>query len=365
MYSHLPINHPQPNAAEFIEILAGRTRSTRVPLVEYLVDAVLMKPILTQMLGRTWVEEGADRDSQKAALDNFIQFWYRMGYDFVRFERGLPFEEQHTYAHDPSMGAQGMRSWSDQHHGTIMTWEDFDKYTFPRVEDFDFYPFEYISSHLPEGMGLITCHAAGIFEHLSFIMSLEGLSLALYDAPDLVQAVSDRIGSLLVKFYEHLLQLDNLIAIFPGDDMGFRTGTLIHPDALRKYCLPWHKRFAAMTHVKGLPYFLHSCGNLTTIMDDLIDDVGINGKHSYEDAIIPVQDFQARYGERIAVLGGVDLNILTRATPDEVRAHARLLMQTCGARGKYAIGSGNSIPSYIPLQNYLALVDEANGFRLG
>lgn len=365
MYSHIPIANPQPNAVEFIEILTGRIASPRVPLVEYLVDAVLMKPILTQMLGRAWVEEGTDRDSQKAALDNFIQFWYRMGYDFVRFERGLPFKEQHTYAHDPSMGAQGMRSWSDQHHGTIMTWEDFDKYTFPRVQDFDFFPFEYISSHLPEGMGLITCHAAGIFEHLSFIMSLEGLSLALYDAPDLVQTVSDRIGNLLVKFYEHLLQLDNLIAIFPGDDMGFRTGTLIHPDALRKYCLPWHKRFAAMTHAKGMPYFLHSCGNLTTIMDDLIDDVGISGKHSYEDAIIPVQDFQARYGERIAVLGGVDLNILTRATPDEVRAHARLLMQTCGARGKYAIGSGNSIPSYIPLQNYLALVDEANGFRLG
>jgi uroporphyrinogen decarboxylase len=365
MYDNLPLKQPHPNAAEFIAILTGRTRSTRVPLVEYLVDDIVMKPIMTNVLGREWAVAGADRDSQKAMLDNFVQFWYRMGYDFVRFERGLPFEEQHFFAPDPTLGDDKQRSWPDEHHGAIMTWEDFEKYQWPRVEDFDFFPVEYINSHLPEGMGLISCHAAGIFEHLSFIMSLEGLSLALYDAPDLVQAITDKIGNLLVKFYEHLLGLDNLIAIFPGDDMGFRTGTLIHPDALRKYCLPWHKRFAAMTHAKGLPYFLHSCGNLTTIMDDLINDVGINGKHSYEDAIIPVQDFQARYGDRIAVLGGVDINILTLATPDEVRRHTRKLMQTCGARGKYAIGSGNSIPSYIPWQNYLAMVDEVNGFRLG
>ena len=42
----------------------------------------------------------------------------------------------------------------------------------------DFFPFEYISAHLPDGMGLITCHAGGIYEHLSWIMSYEGLCIA-------------------------------------------------------------------------------------------------------------------------------------------------------------------------------------------
>jgi uroporphyrinogen decarboxylase len=359
MLKHLPLAKPKPNAAEFIDILMGRSTSKRVPLVEYLVDDVVMKPIMTGMLGREWVD-GTDSDSQKRALDNFIAFWYHLGYDFVRFERGLPFAEQQFLAPDPTPGSSKQRAWPDEHHGTIMSWEDFEKYKWPKVEDFDFSPFEYINSHLPEGMGLISCHAAGVFEHLSFIMSLEGLSLALYDAPDLVQAITDAIGGLLTKFYAHLLDLDRLIAIFPGDDMGFRTGTLIHPDALRTYCLPWHKRFAAMTHAKGLPYFLHSCGNLTTILPDLIDDVCIDGKHSYEDAIIPVQDFQARYGGRIAVLGGVDLNRLAAGTADEVRQHTRFLIETCGARGRYAVGSGNSIPSYVPAANYLAMVDEAN-----
>ncbi|MCL4504979.1 MAG: hypothetical protein M1434_15005 [Chloroflexi bacterium] len=102
MLQHLPVANPQPNATEFIDILTGRVKSNRVPLVEYLVDDVLARPITTDLLGRRWVVEGADRASQKAALDNFIQFWYRLGYDFVRFERGLPFEEQKFLAPDPS-----------------------------------------------------------------------------------------------------------------------------------------------------------------------------------------------------------------------------------------------------------------------
>jgi uroporphyrinogen decarboxylase len=190
-------------------------------------------------------------------------------------------------------------------------------------------------------------------------MSYEGLCLALKEDPTLVRDVAGRIGGLMEGFYRHLLDLPGLVAVFPGDDMGFRTGTLISPSDLKTHVLPWHKRFAAMAHAKDLPYFLHSCGNLASLMDDLIDEVGIDGKHSFEDAILPAEEFQARYGGRIAVLGGLDLNILSAGTEEDVRKRTRRLIETCGARGRYAVGSGNSIPSYVPVGNYLALVDEA------
>jgi uroporphyrinogen decarboxylase len=356
---HLPLQTPRPDSGRFIDWLMGRTRRGKTPLVEYLVDEALMRPILEEMLGRPWAAWGADRAAQTAYLDNFIAFWYRMGYDFVRFERSLGFPTNKLETADTAPGSERTRSWVNQHEGIIRTWADFEAYPWPRTEDYDFFSYEYLSKHLPEGMGLIVSHAGGIFEHLSHIMSYEGLCLALHDAPDLVQAMSERIGGLMVEFYKHLLSLDNIIAIFPGDDMGFRTATLVAPKSLRQYVLPWHKRFAAMTHATGLPYFVHSCGNIIPIIEDLICDVGIDGKHSYEDAIIPVQDFQARYGDRIAVLGGIDLNILAGPDPQAVRQHTRFLIETCGARGRYAVGSGNSVPSYVPIDNYLAMVDEA------
>ena len=282
-----------------------------------------------------------------------------MGYDVVRFEEGLPFDEKHFDAQDPAPGSSKQRSWADQHHGTIATWEDFERFSWPPVEDKDFSAAEYIDGHLPEGMGFVSCHAGGIFEHLSGIMSLEGLCMAVYEQPDLVRAVADRVGETLLAYHRRLLEFDSLVAVFQGDDMGFRTGTLITPDQMRTYCLTWHKRFAAQAHEHGRPYFVHSCGNVESIMNDLIDEVGIDGKHSYEDAIIPVERFQERYGDRIAVLGGVDINILAGGSPDDVRARTRDLIETCGVRGRYAVGSGNSIPSYIPVPNYLAMVDEA------
>jgi uroporphyrinogen decarboxylase len=369
----LPLKNPRPDAKLFIDILMGR-RKAPPPLVEYIVDDVLMRPISEELLGRAWVPEGeqasgalrgasAGRDQQKAYLDTFIEFWRRMGYDFIRYERGLDFPERKLEMADTAPGSSKKRAWADQHVGGIMSWEDFERYPWPRIEDFDFFPFEYIDSHLPEGMGLLTCHAGGIYEHLSWIMSYERLCIALHDDPALVKAVADRIGGLLVGFYEHLLGLDRVIAIFQGDDMGFKTGTLLSPEALKTYCLPWQRKLAALAHGKGLPYFLHSCGNLLGIMEDLIEDVGIDGKHSFEDAIMPVQEFQRRFGERVAVLGGLDINILAGASPEEVRRRTGILMEECGARGRYAIGSGNSVPSYVPVPNYLAMVGEAAARR--
>jgi len=94
-------------------------------------------------------------------------------------------------------------------------------------------------------------------------------------------------------------------------------------------------------------------------MGDLIEDVGVDGKHSFEDAILPAPQFQRRYGQRLAVLGGVDVSVLARGSPGDVRRRVRELISECGPRGRFAIGSGNSIPSYVPVENYLAMLDEA------
>jgi uroporphyrinogen decarboxylase len=358
----LPLEHPRPDAREFVDILQGRRATGRVPLVEYLVDPTVMKPVVTGLLGRAWIEPGPDRRTQAAHLDNFIAFWRGLGYDVVRFESGLDFGENKLTAADAT-AAQGERAWADEHRGRIRNREDFERYPWPSLDNYDFFPFEYLDRNLPEGMGLVACHAGGIFEHLSWIMSYEGLCLALMEDPALVADVAAWIGALLEGFTRNLLGLENLVAVFPGDDMGFRTGPLVSPTDLKRIVLPWHAKLAALAHGRGLPYWLHSCGNLAMIMDSLIDDVGIDGKHSFEDAIVPAEEFQVRTGGRIAVLGGLDLNILSGGSADDVRRRTRRLVEMCGPRGRYAVGSGNSVPSYVPVGNYLAMVGQALDMR--
>jgi len=361
MFRNVPLSNPQPDAKRFIDVILGRADGSKPPLIEYIVDPTLTKPITTDLLGREWIDPAGDRESLSGYLDNFIQFWYRMGYDFVRFETAMPFPRGQLIIKDT--GADKDRAWVDEHNGPINSWEDFEKYPWPKVEEADFYIHEYINANMPDGMGLMTCHAGGMYEHLSYLFSYEKLCYALFDNRDLVRAVTDRLGELMAKYYEHLLDFDRVTAIFPGDDMGFKSGTLIGPDDLREFILPWHKKFAEMTHEKGLSYFLHSCGNLESIMEDLIEDVKIDAKHSYEDVIIPIDKFQEKYGDRIGVLGGVDVDILSVGSPEDVRKRVRHLLETCGARGRFALGAGNSVPSYIPLENYLTMVDEVNGFK--
>lgn len=360
MFDHLPIRNPHPDGGRFVRTILGQEHPARPPLFEYLADSEwIIRPVVTAMLGRRWVIPGDDRASQAAYLDNFIAFWYHLGYDVIKFERSLPWALTSVAAPDTATAGATTRGWADEHGGLIRSWADFERYPWPTIEQMDFFPFEYISQHLPAGMGLFLSHAGGPLEVLTRLMSYEGLALALHDAPDLVEAVAGRVGGLMAQMYIHLLQLPDVLGLFPGDDMGFRTATLISPKALRAYTLPWHKRFAALAHERGLVYCLHSCGNLATIMEDLIEDVRIDAKHSFEDVIMPVEAFQARYGGRIGVIGGLDVDRLAVGAPETVRARTRQLKEICGGRGRYILGSGNSIPNYIPVENFLAMVDEA------
>jgi uroporphyrinogen decarboxylase len=93
-------------------------------------------------------------------------------------------------------------------------------------------------------------------------------------------------------------------------------------------------------------------------MDDLIKDVKIDGKHSTEDAIMNIIDFRKKYPE-IAALGGVDINILGSSDESKIRSYVKNIMDNCMLEGKFALGSGNSIPNYIPIKNYLTMLDAA------
>jgi uroporphyrinogen decarboxylase len=143
-----------------------------------------------------------------------------------------------------------------------------------------------------------------------------------------------------------------------GDDMGFKTGPMIAPRHLRRFVFPVQKRIAAVAHEQGMPFILHSCGNLEAIMDDLIDDVGVDAKHSFEDVIEPVEFFTARYGDRAATIGGVDMDLLARGIPEQVRARTRKALAACAPSGSFILGSGNTIANYVPPANFLAMLDE-------
>lgn len=282
-----------------------------------------------------------------------------LGYDYVSSGlQNVSFPRQDLSAQDtaPARQSRQTRSWLDEHQGAIQSWQDFEEYPWPDPRKAATTELEWYSRHLPDDMCLCApCH--NVFEQVTWLMSYEGLSLAIYEQPDLVDAMFEKTGSIHYRMAEILVQFERVKFLFGGDDMGFKTQTMIAPEILIEKSLPWHGKMAKLAHEHGKLYLLHACGNLEAIMPAIIE-AGIDGKHSFEDAIEPVTVAKKRWGERIAVLGGIDVDFLARADEAALRKRVRETLEVCQPGGGYCLGSGNSIANYIPIDNYLAMLDE-------
>jgi uroporphyrinogen decarboxylase len=155
----------------------------------------------------------------------------------------------------------------------------------------------------------------------------------------------------------------NFAACRFGDDLGFKSSLLTNPATVRGHILPQYRRVIDRVHAAGGLFLWHSCGCIFEVMDDVIA-LGIDAKHSNEDCIAPFDRWITGYGDRIGLLGGFDMDFLCVNTPDviydKVREAGRRFRKS--ARG-YALGSGNSIPDYIPTDNYLAMIRGAQALR--
>jgi uroporphyrinogen decarboxylase len=105
-------------------------------------------------------------------------------------------------------------------------------------------------------------------------------------------------------------------------------------------------------------YFLHSCGKVDELMEDFIGDLKLDGKHSFQDNITPVWEYKEKWGDRIALLGGVDVDKMVSLPPEELRKYVRMVIERCAPGGRFAVGAGNSVPSYCSVENYLTMLDE-------
>lgn len=325
---------PRPDFEQLRKSLMRDGVPSCVPFYELFVNAEVMEPCLGKK-----IESRTD----------VVEFYYRAGYDYVP-----------TWVWIDLPGG----SLIDRSSGyPIKDWHTFEEYPWPSLDSVSIGEFEATIPVLPEGMKMVG-QTGGIFETAEKLAGYEQLCYMIADDPELVQAIFDRLYALYEAMYRAMASIPQVGALVISDDLGFKTQTMIAPDDLRRYVLPGHKMLAEIAHDIGKPCILHCCGNLSEIMEDIIEDVRIDAKHSYEDSIMPVTEAKRLYGDRIAILGGFDVDRLCRNTEDEVRQYTRMLIEECGRGGGYCLGSGNSIAPFVPVGSYLAMLDEAWKMRM-
>lgn len=303
-----------------------------------------------QLHERFGIWDGIDANSPTAAWDRLIASHRFLGHEYFRvFPPGARL-----------VAPRREGEWTHEGRGAVSTWEAFESYTWPAARDADLSVLDYYDRMLPEQMRVF--HVMDIWEVVRDSMGFETVCLALYEEPDLVTAVFERIGRFVVEVVEACLDHPCYGAVYLSDDLGYRTSLMIAPRHIRELILPWHRRIAEMAHRKGKLFFFHSCGMMYDLIDDYIDDVKIDAKHSFEDNVLPVQEVKRRWGDRLSLLGGMDVDFLARQSPDAVRRKTRDTLEVCHPGGGYLLGSGNWVTEYIPLDNYLAMLDEGRRF---
>lgn len=283
-----------------------------------------------------------------------IQAFHNAGYDYTTMH-GSDFH----FANDKHQNA-GAKSMSLNEGAVITDWESFEKYPWADPSDADYSMLDKLPAYLHDGMRLIVYGPGGVLENVIFLLGFDTLCYLLADDPALVGEVFNAVGSRLVKYYEICTPYPAVGALISNDDWGFNSQTMMSVKDMRKFVFPWHEKIVATIHAGGKPAILHSCGNLDPVMDDIINVIKYDAKHSYEDKIIPVEQAYEKWGDQIAILGGIDLDFICRSTPEAVYNRSVEMLERTSKKGGYALGSGNSIPYYVPTKNYLAMIAAVN-----
>lgn len=327
----------KPDFRNNMEVVLNRGIPSRPTLFEFFLNDRLYNKLV-------------DKPEGLSNIERIVQAFNSAGYDYATVHpTDFSFAPPH-HAQDKTISIN---------EGIIADRAAFDQFHWKNPEDYSLEEYLKIPEYLPDGMKIIPYGPSGVLENAVDLMGYENLCMMIYDDEQLVYDLFEKVGTTLLKYYDMAIHNDFVGAVISNDDWGFNKQTMLSPADMRRFVFPWHKAITDLCHKAGKPVILHSCGNYDAIIDDIINDMKYDARHSYEDNITPVeQAYQALQGQ-IAVLGGIDMNFMVTKTPEEITARAESLIAEGMKHGGYALGTENSVPEYIPDEHYFAMVKAA------
>lgn len=337
-------------------VRAARNNCTDyIPLYEHNVDLTVIEQITdTDLQSRFY-----SKDENK--LDEYFkiigEFHSNQGYDVYSFEGCF------TQLIQKGKGLTGEAGPLFQNDEDLLSfpWDDLTDRYFELFKPY----FDSIRRTMIPGMKIVGGVGNGVFETIQDFIPYTELAYLEIDNPDMFSELWKKVGKSLYKVWVVLLnEYSDILAVGRfGDDLGFKSAPLLSPQNIVHHIIPQYKKIIKEVKSRNIPFLLHSCGAIFDVMDDLID-VGIDAKHSNEDAIAPFQQWVDDYGQKIGNFGGLDMDIICRESDENIRIYIQAVMANFSEKSKgLAIGTGNQIASYVPPQNFLTMVDEIRKIR--
>ncbi len=294
-----------PDFGRFEAVISRRRLPDRVPLAEIGVDLEFMKAFLGKPV---------------TDLPTVCEWWKTAGYDYTLLQvRGQPLPDSaQEKIVDGVFRNDGPDTASSFDPYGVHDDQSFESYPWISPEAIYFKDVDLIENCLAEGMKLVV-NVGPIFRGILGCMGFEGFAVASLEKPALVKAVADKMGQIVVTSVENLVQRHYVGGIWLGDDSAYTRGLMASPDFFRTYIYPYYTQIGKLCRQHQKLYLFHSDGQLLEVFDDLIG-CGIQAIHPNEPTSVDIVELKQQWGDRLAFVGNIDMDMLSRGTPQPCRS---------------------------------------------
>lgn len=260
--------------------------------------------------------------------------------------------------------------WQDDGHGMITTYHPMEEgYDYINRANFpdpmDERRFIRADKWIADNPGMY--HLATVwftlFERLWMLRGFNNMLIDPYLNENEFLELKERVLEINLRMIDQWLKRP-VDGVFFSDDWGSQKSLLISPDDWRKYYKADYKRMFDRVHKGNAHVWMHLCGNITSILPDLID-IGLNVLNPVQPQAMDVKQLAREFGGHLCFNGGVDVQgTMINGSTDDVKNEFRRLVDLFGRyRGGYIAGTSHSIMPETPLNNIIALLEVVNEYR--
>jgi len=195
-----------------------------------------------------------------------------------------------------------------------------------------------------------------LYERAWALRGLQPFFMDFIDNPKFVHDLLNTIADWNITQVQEVVKYD-IDAVHFGDDWGQQRGLQMGPRHWREFIYPALKRMYAAVRDAGKKVFIHSCGDVDELFDDLVG-IGLNVFNPFQPEVMDTAALIQQYHGRLAFYGGMSTQkTLPYGTTDDVRRETRRLLEL-GRAGGYIYSPAHDTPKDVPLENMLAFIEE-------
>lgn len=203
-------------------------------------------------------------------------------------------------------------------------------------------------------------------EQASMLVGMENLMVMMYEDPELVDALFDKILDFYLECNKRMFEKagDLMQIFFMGDDYGTQASLLYGPDLFRRFIKPRLKKLYDLAKRYGYIVQQHSCGSIVKIIPDLIEN-GLNGLHPIQvsAAGMKLADLKEQFGQELYFAGSIDaMHLLIDGTEEQIEQSIKETMELFG-QGGFIFGPSQGFLPEIPVERIVKMYEL--GYRYG